>query len=579
MILRHLGKREWALFAASIVFIVLQVYLDLRIPEYMSQITLALENGTSTDAILDCGIGMLACALLSMVVSLTAGYLIADVASSLSRKLRLMMLDQVQRFSPEDVDRFSIASLITRSTNDISQVQQFVGRALQVTVKSPIMAVWAIMKISGSAWEWTFATAIAVVVLTSVILFVIWRSMKYYKKIQILNDAVNRETRESITGIRVVRAYNAEEFQAGKFDIASDDLLINNMSVLKIMFPMFTMTSVVTNFLTLSIYWIGAGLIMATGNVDSQMTLFADMIVFSSYAIQVLRAFVMVTEIVRAYPQASVSAKRVEEVINSEPRIKDGTEDGGDSPGEIEFRNVSFSYPNSEAKVLDDVSFKVSRGQTLAVIGPTGCGKSTLVKLMQRIYDASSGQILVDGMDVKEYRRDSLGSRFSYVPQKSIIFTGTIRDNVNYGDTASQRDDSDVWRALEVSQASEFVKELPDGLEATVSQQGKNLSGGQRQRISIARAVCRRAEICILDDSFSALDFKTDKAVRTALKKELEGSTIVMVAQRIGTIMDADVIVVLDGGKVVGIGTHKELMEGCELYREIAISQMTEGTI
>ena len=281
MILRHLGKREWALFAASIVFIVLQVYLDLRIPEYMSQITLALENGTSTDAILDCGIGMLACALLSMVVSLTAGYLIADVASSLSRKLRLMMLDQVQRFSPEDVDRFSIASLITRSTNDISQVQQFVGRALQVTVKSPIMAVWAIMKISGSAWEWTFATAIAVVVLTSVILFVIWRSMKYYKRIQILNDAVNRETRESITGIRVVRAYNAEEFQAGKFDIASDDLLINNMSVLKIMFPMFTMTSVVTNFLTLSIYWIGAGLIMATGNVDSQMTLFADMIVFS----------------------------------------------------------------------------------------------------------------------------------------------------------------------------------------------------------------------------------------------------------------------------------------------------------
>ncbi len=578
MILKHLGKREWGLFAVSIAFIVCQVYLDLRIPEYMSNITFALQNGTSTGAILDYGLRMIGCALLSLVASLTAGYLIADVASSLSRKLRLMMLDQVQRFSPEDVDRFSVASLITRSTNDITQVQQFVARVLQVVVKSPIMAVWAILKISGSAWEWTFATAIAVVVLTTVILIVIWRSMKYFTRIQKLTDSVNRETRESITGVRVVRAYNAEEFQAGKFDIASDALLSNNMSVLKIMFPMFTMTSVVTNFLTLSIYWIGATLIMATGNVEGQMLLFSDMIVFSSYAIQVLRAFVMVTEIIRGYPRASVSAKRIEEVIESEPRIKDGTEDSEDI-GEIEFRNVSFSYPGSDAKVLDDVSFKVSRGQTLAVIGPTGCGKSTVVKLMQRIYDASSGQVLVDGLDVKRYRREALGSKFSYVPQSSVIFTGTVRDNVNYGDTAPQRDDSDVWRALEVSQAAEFVKEFPDGLDAVVSQQGKNLSGGQRQRLSIARAVCRNAEICVLDDSFSALDFKTDKALRNNLKKEMAGSTVVMVAQRIGTIMDADVIVVLDGGKVVGIGTHKELMESCELYRDIAVSQMTEGTI
>ncbi|MBR6204106.1 MAG: ABC transporter ATP-binding protein [Candidatus Methanomethylophilaceae archaeon] len=579
MILKHLGRREWALFAASVAFIVLQVYLDLRIPEYMSQITFALENGTSTGVVLDCGVGMLACAFLSVVASLAAGYLIADVASSLSRKLRLKMLDQVQSFSPEDVDRFSVASLITRSTNDISQVQQFVGRALQVTVKSPIMAVWAILKISGSAWEWTVATAVAVVILTSVILLVIWRSMKYFKRIQVLKDAVNRETRESITGVRVVRAYNAEGFQTEKFDDASDALLQNNMSVLRIMFPMFTMTSVVTNFLTLSIYWIGAGLIMASGNEEEQMMLFANMIVFSSYAIQVLRAFVMMTEIIRGYPQASVSAKRIEEVIESEPRIKDGTKDGGGSPGEIEFRNVSFSYPGSSAKVLDDVSFKVAKGQTLAIIGPTGCGKSTVVKLMQRVYDVSSGQILVGGMDVREYRRDSLESRFSYVPQKSIIFTGTVRDNVNYGDTAPERDDRDVWRALEISQASEFVKELPGGLDATVSQQGKNLSGGQKQRLSIARGICRGAEICVLDDSFSALDFKTDKALRTALKKELHGSTIVMVAQRIGTIMDADVIVVLDGGRVAGIGTHRELMEGCELYRDIAVSQMTEGTV
>lgn len=579
MIIKYLSRREWSLFAVSVALIVFQVFLDLRIPEYMSEITFALQNGTSTNVILECGAGMLACALLSLVASLSSGYLIADVAASMSRTLRLKMLDQVQRFSPEDVDRFSVASLITRSTNDISQVQQFVGRALQVTVKSPILAVWAILKISGSAWEWTVATAVAVVVLTSVILLVIWKSMKYYQRIQELTDSVNRETRESITGVRVIRAYNADGFQAKKFDSASDDLLRNNLSVLHIMFPMFTMTSVVTNFLTLSIYWIGAGLIVATENVEEQMMLFSDMIVFSSYAIQVLRAFVMVTEIIRGYPRASVSAKRIEEVIEREPRIQDGDSEGGDRSGEIEFRNVSFRYPENDAEVLRDVSFKIGRGQTLAIIGPTGCGKSTVVKLMQRIYDADSGNVIVDGVDVREYRRESLESKFSYVPQTSIIFTGTVRDNVNYGDTSEDRSDDDVWRALEAAQATEFVKEMREGLDSVVSQQGKNLSGGQRQRISIARAVCRRAEICILDDSFSALDFKTDKAVRKALKKELAGHTVIMVAQRIGSIMDADVIVVLDQGRVVGTGTHKELMESCELYREIAVSQMTEGTI
>ncbi len=579
MIIKYLSRREWSLFAVSVALIVFQVFLALRIPEYMSEITFALQNGTSTNVILECGAGMLACALLSLVASLSSGYLIADVAASMSRTLRLKMLDQVQRFSPEDVDRFSVASLITRSTNDISQVQQFVGRALQVTVKSPILAVWAILKISGSAWEWTVATAVAVVVLTSVILLVIWKSMKYYHRIQELTDSVNRETRESITGVRVIRAYNADGFQAKKFDSASDDLLRNNLSVLHIMFPMFTMTSVVTNFLTLSIYWIGAGLIVATDNVEEQMMLFSDMIVFSSYAIQVLRAFVMVTEIIRGYPRASVSAKRIEEVIEREPRIQDGDSEGGDRSGEIEFRNVSFRYPENDAEVLRGVSFKIGRGQTLAIIGPTGCGKSTVVKLMQRIYDADSGNVIVDGVDVREYRRESLESKFSYVPQTSIIFTGTVRDNVNYGDTSEDRSDDDVWRALEAAQATEFVKEMREGLDSVVSQQGKNLSGGQRQRISIARAVCRRAEICILDDSFSALDFKTDKAVRKALKKELAGHTVIMVAQRIGSIMDADVIVVLDQGRVVGTGTHKELMESCELYREIAVSQMTEGTI
>ena len=572
MIIRYLGKKEWALFALSVLFIVAQVYLDLRIPEYMSSITLALENGESSEAIVESGIGMVACALLSLVASVCAGYLIARVSTSLSRKLRLMLLDQVQRFSPEEVDRFSVASLITRSTNDVTQIQQFVGRALQVTVKSPIMAVWAILKISRSSWEWTAATAVGVAVLFSVMLVVIWLSMKHYQKIQELTDSVNRETRNGIDGVRVIRAYNAEGFQEQRFDKTSEELLGRNLTVLHIMFPMYTITSAITNFLTLAIYWIGAALISAAGEVETQMVLFSDMIVFSSYAIQVLRAFMMVSEIIRMYPRASVSMRRVMEVISCEPRMAEGSEDGGGRSGEIEFRHVSFSYPGTERKVLDDVSFKVDKGRTLAIIGPTGSGKSTIAKLMLRTYDAASGEVLVDGADVRSYRREALTSRMSYVPQKSIIFTGTVRDNVNYGDTSGLRDDNDVWRALDIAQASEFVREMPGGLDAQVSQHGKNLSGGQRQRISIARGVCRRSGILILDDSFSALDFKTDKKLRSALKEEMGDATIVMIAQRIGTIMDADVIVVVDEGKVVGTGTH------AELYREIAISQMTEGT-
>ena len=579
MIVKYLGKKEWALFVLSILFIFAQVYLDLKIPEYMSDITLALENGESSDVIVRSGVGMVVCALLSLVASLSAGYLTARISTTLSRRLRLMMLDQVNGFSPEDVDHFTVASLITRSTNDITQIQQFVGRALQVIVKSPIMAVWAILKISGSSWEWTAATAVGVIILFGVMLVVIRLSMRHFRRIQELTDSVNRETRNGINGVRVVRAYNAEEFQAQRFDWTSEELLRSNLSVLRIMFPMYTISSAMTNFLTLAIYWIGAALISATGDVDEQMVLFSDMIVFSSYAIQVLRAFMLVSEILRMYPRASVSLNRVKEVIDHQPRMREGSEEEGGPAGTVEFRNVSFRYPGAGGDALKDISFKVGKGQTLAIIGPTGSGKTTLAKLILRIYDAGSGEVLVDGKEVGRYRREALTSRISYVPQRSIIFTGTVRDNVNYGDTSDLRDDGDVWRALEVAQAADFVRVMPDGLDSQISQQGKNLSGGQRQRISIARGVCRRSEILILDDSFSALDFKTDKRLRSALKKELEDTTVVMIAQRIGTIMDADVIVVLDEGKVVGIGTHKELMRDCALYRDIAISQMTEGTI
>ena len=579
MIVKYLGKKEWALFVLSVLFIFAQVYLDLKIPEYMSDITLALENGESSNVIVRSGVGMVVCALLSLVASLSAGYLTARISTTLSRRLRLMMLDQVNGFSPEDVDHFTVASLITRSTNDITQIQQFVGRALQVIVKSPIMAAWAILKISGSSWEWTAATAVGVIILFGVMLVVIRLSMRHFRRIQELTDSVNRETRNGINGVRVVRAYNAEEFQAQRFDWTSEELLRSNLSVLRIMFPMYTISSAMTNFLTLALYWIGAALISATGDVDEQMVLFSDMIVFSSYAIQVLRAFMLVSEILRMYPRASVSLNRVKEVIDHQPRMREGSEEEGGPAGTVEFRNVSFRYPGAGGDALKDVSFKVGKGQTLAIIGPTGSGKTTLAKLMLRIYDAGSGEVLVDGKEVGRYRREALTSRISYVPQRSIIFTGTVRDNVNYGDTSDLRDDGDVWRALEVAQAADFVRVMPDGLDSQISQQGKNLSGGQRQRISIARGVCRRSEILILDDSFSALDFKTDKRLRSALKKELKDTTVVMIAQRIGTIMDADVIVVLDEGKVVGIGTHKELMRDCALYRDIAISQMTEGTI
>jgi ATP-binding cassette subfamily B protein len=579
MIVKYLGRREWALFALSVVFIVAQVYLDLRIPEYMSDITLALENGESSDVIVKSGVGMVSCALLSLGASLCAGYLIATISTSLSRKLRLMLLDQVQSFSPEEVERFSVASLVTRSTNDVTQIQMFVGRALQVTVKSPIMAVWAIYKISSSSWEWTVATAVGVIVLFSVMLVVIWLSMRHYRRIQELTDSINREARDGINGVRVIRAYNAEAFQNQRFDETSEELLDRNMAVLRIMFPMFTMTSAITNFLTLAIYWIGASLISAAGETETQMVLFSDMIVFSSYAIQVLRAFMLVSEIIRMYPRASVSMRRVMEVIGCEPRRSEGAEAGGERSGEVEFRHVCFSYPGAGREALHDVSFKVGRGQTLAIIGPSGSGKSTIAKLILRTYDATSGEVLVDGMGVGGYRREALTSRISYVPQESIIFTGTVRDNVNYGDTSGQRDDDDVWKALDVAQASEFIRGMPGGLDAMISQYGKNLSGGQRQRISIARGICRHSGILVLDDPFSALDFKTDRRLRSALKEEMKGATVVMIAQRIGTIMDADVIVVVDEGKVVGVGTHSELMKGCRLYRDIAVSQMTEGTL
>ncbi|AGI85504.1 Lipid A export ATP-binding/permease protein MsbA [Candidatus Methanomethylophilus alvi Mx1201] len=576
MILKYFRKRDWALTAALVVFIICQVYLDLEIPGYMNDITYAIQTGSGTDVVKEYGTDMVLCAFLSLGFSVAAGFCATNIAASLGRTLRERQFDRVQEFSMQDMDRFSAASLITRSTNDVYHLMVFTARGLQIVIKSPILATWALLKISGKNWEWTAATAAAVVVLVAVVAVTMWYTVPRFKKIQWLTDGINRATRENLDGIRVIRAYNAEEYQQKKFDKANDDLLENNVANAHAMAPMHPITSSLNNFLTLAIYWIGAGLIAAAGSTGDKMVLFSDMIVFSSYAMQVVSAFMLMIGIIRGLPRAMVAAGRVEEVIEAEPSIKDGGFDGvTDAEGEVEFRDVGFSYPDAEGPAIEKVSFKVGKGQTLAIIGPTGSGKSTLVNLIPRFYDATGGQVLVDGIDVREYDQKALRRRIGYVPQSAVIFSGSVEYNVNYGDTSADRTEDDVRKALEIAQGIDFVEKMEGGMDGHVSQYGRNVSGGQKQRICIARAVCKRPEILIFDDTFSALDFKTDLALRESLKRETAGTTNIIVAQRIGTIMDADRIIVLDKGKVVGDGTHDRLMKECGIYRNIAMSQMT----
>lgn len=576
MILKYFRKRDWALTAALVVFIICQVYLDLEIPGYMNDITYAIQTGSGTDVVKEYGTDMVLCAFLSLGFSVAAGFCATNIAASLGRTLRERQFDRVQEFSMQDMDRFSAASLITRSTNDVYHLMVFTARGLQIVIKSPILATWALLKISGKNWEWTAATAAAVVVLVAVVAVTMWYTVPRFKKIQWLTDGINRATRENLDGIRVIRAYNAEEYQQKKFDKANDDLLENNVANAHAMAPMHPITSSLNNFLTLAIYWIGAGLIAAAGSTGDKMVLFSDMIVFSSYAMQVVSAFMLMIGIIRGLPRAMVAAGRVEEVIEAEPSIKDGGFDGvTDAEGEVEFRDVSFSYPDAEGPAIEKVSFKVGKGQTLAIIGPTGSGKSTLVNLIPRFYDATGGQVLVDGIDVREYDQKALRRRIGYVPQSAVIFSGSVEYNVNYGDTSADRTEDDVRKALEIAQGIDFVEKMEGGMDGHVSQYGRNVSGGQKQRICIARAVCKRPEILIFDDTFSALDFKTDLALRESLKRETAGTTNIIVAQRIGTIMDADRIIVLDKGKVVGDGIHDRLMKECGIYRDIAMSQMT----
>ena len=575
VIARILGRRGICLIAAAVMLILLQVWMDLKIPEYMGDITdqIILNH---TDVVMQKGTEMLILAFASLIVSFIAGFVLANLSALAGRNMRLMEFDAVQSLSVDDINRFTAASLITRSTNDVTQVQNFIARGLQAVIKAPIIAVWGLLKISSSSIEWTLVTAAGMAVLLFMMMGTLHFAGIRYRRVQWFTDIVNRNTRENLDGIRVIRAYNAEDHQEERFDGSSKDLLNNNISAIKIMAPSYPLAQAMTNFVTVGIYWIGAGIIMGIAGQEARFLKYSDMIVFTSYATMVLTSVLLMFGVMRMLPRARVSYARIREVIETVPSISDGTVTEGREKGTVEFRDVSFSYPGSGRKVLEDISFRVESGSTVAIIGSTGSGKTTLVDLMLRFHDPDTGSVLVDGVDVKDFVQESLHNRIGYVPQNAIIFSGTVEMNVNYGYGSEDRTTENVRRALAIAQAEDFVAALPEKEQSHISQKGKNISGGQKQRVAIARAVCREPEIYLLDDSFSALDYKTDKALREALRRETQGSTVIIVAQRIGTIRDADEILVLDEGRIVGRGRHHELMQTCQIYRDIARSQLTE---
>ncbi len=574
---KHFKQREWLLVLVAIVFIVGQVWLDLTLPDYMSEITKLVQtpNSKMSDIWLN-GAYMLMCALGSAALAVVVGFLAARLAATFSKRLRASVFEKVESFSMEEMQKFSTSSLITRSTNDITQVQMLIAMGLQVLIKAPILAVWAILKITNKSWQWSAATAIAVAVLVVMIMFIVVFAVPKFKIIQGLTDNLNKVTRENLTGIRVVRAYNAETFEQNKFGKANQQLTKTNLFTNRMMAIMQPGMNVIMGGLNLSIYFIGAFLI-EQASLMNKITLFSDMVVFSAYAMQVVMAFIMMTMIFIMLPRASVSAKRILEVLNTQSKIADGNQSPtSELTGVVEFKNVSFRYPDADEYVLKNITFTAQKGQTVAFIGSTGSGKSTLINLIPRFYDVSEGELLIDGINVKHYKQTDLHNKIGYIPQKPVLFSGTIESNLTFGSSTNGKpSEEDIKQALSVSQ-SHFVNRMEQGLSSQVNESGTNLSGGQKQRLSIARAVARKPEIFIFDDSFSALDYKTDKNLREQLKNKVKGVTNFIVAARIGTIKDADQIVVLENGEMVGIGTHKELLKNCQVYQEIAYSQLSK---
>lgn len=572
---RYLRKKDWLFVCISLCFIVFQVWLDLRLPDYMAEITRLIQTPDSAlSSVVWAGMKMLACALLSMAAMFVVGYFVAQVAAGLSKRLREAVYDKVISFSMEEMGKFSTASLITRSTNDISQVQMVIAIGLQASVRAPIMAVWAITKIINKNLMWSAATGVAIAFLLVLIAVIFVLVVPGFQKMQTLTDNINRVARENLSGVRVVRAYNAEKYQEDKFEEANEELTSVNLFNQKIMALMSPVMTLISSGLTLSIYWIGVYLIDKAALQD-KITLFSDMIVFSSYAMQVIMSFMMLTFTFIILPRAIVSSKRINEVLDTKNRIMDGEGCKNTSEtGTVEFRNVSFHYPDATDDIISDINFKANKGEMVAFIGATGSGKTTLINLIPRFYDVTGGEVLVDGVNVKKYKLSELRKKIGYAPQKALLFSGTIEENVCYG--ADTPDSERLNEALSISQAKEFVEKLTYNVKSKISQGAVNVSGGQKQRLSIARSLYNKPEILIFDDSFSALDYRTDKILRKELRERSKGSTSLIVAQRIGTIMEADLIIVLEEGRVVGQGKHKELLKSCPIYKEIAMSQLSE---
>ena len=577
-LIKNFTKKEFGVMLIVLLLVIAQVFLELKMPDYMSEVTkLVQTEGSKMHDIIINGCYMLACAFGSLVSAVIVGYLVANLSSTFSMKIREQIFKKVESFSTNEIKMFQVNSLITRTTNDVTQIEMLIGMGLQLLLKAPITAIWAITKILNKSWQWSALTAVAVVILMSVIATLMMIVVPKFKIVQKLIDKVNGVTRENLTGIRVVRAFNAEKYQEEKFEKVNDKLTnqqLFNQKAFSVMSPIMYM---VMNGLALGIYFIGAYLIKNSLMAD-KISLFGDMIVFSSYSMQVIMAFLMLAMIFMMLPRAQVSAARINEVLDTELTIKDGEldRDKAKEIGTVEFKNVSFKYPDAEEYLLENISFKAEKGETVAFIGSTGSGKSTLINLIPRFYDVTDGEILIDGVNVKEYKQEFLNNKIGYVPQKAVIFSGSVNYNVSYGDNGRKKTEKIIKDAIKVAQASEFVEKMDDKYETYLAQGGTNVSGGQKQRLAIARAIAREPEIYIFDDSFSALDYKTDSTLRHELKKYTKDATNLIVAQRIGTIMNADKIIVLDNGKCVGSGTHKELLKNCEVYKQIALSQLSK---
>lgn len=581
-LLKKMGKREVLMAVLCALLVLGQVYFDLTLPDYMTDLTMMLNTaGSETSDILNVGLKMLGCTLASAALAIVCGYLSAKTASGFSYTIREKLFNHVMDMGSEEMQDFSIPSLITRTTNDITQIQMIVSMGLQMIIKSPIMAVWAVIKILGKSWELSAVTAAFVVVICVFVLAVMATCIPRFRIVQKLTDKINRVARENLTGINVVHAFNAEKYQNDKFDVPSKDMMNTQLKNQRMFALMMPVMNIGMNGLTLAIYWLGAVLIqqIALTAVQDRITFFSNVVVFSTYATYVVMSFMMLVMIFMMLPAAQVSAERINEVLERDVNIKEGSVSEGREQGTVEFKNVSFRYPHASEDELSSISFKIKKGQTLAIIGATGSGKTTLISLIPRFYDATEGEVLVDGVNVKNYKFDTLYDKLGYVTQKAVLFAGSVRENVFFGESATPETDEELKNAIELSQAEEFVDKLPDGTEHMISQMGRNVSGGQKQRLSISRALSRKPEILVFDDSFSALDYKTDAKLREGLNEKLGDTTKIIVAQRISTIRHADKIIVLDRGEAVGMGTHEELMKNCDVYKEIALSQLSAAEL